>query len=529
MFLFNKKAPKKINFNGFHVAEVIYNGITVWVEKILTLISGKTPLTLDASFGEDIVDYKIYGESVQEATPSITIPVEVESVGDKTKNLFDIEDYPDTTSGNARYIDITKFKIGTELTISANVNSQFKISSASGAAGALTRDGKTCSFTMKQEYIDIGKLYIISRATWNSMTKAEAEEAQIQLEYGLTPTEYEPYYENYKIPIVVRGKNLFDYTKLPIRANEIDGSIVEHDGVLCYRYRDGDTSKNYGFIYTADFKENTQYTFTTRIILGEDGKKAGIKFKYIDGTQKVYDIALSNKIYSFISEANKTVGSIETTFYNASQKYMDLSVTQLEEGITATDYEPYHEPVTSDIYLDEPLRKIGEYVDYIDFENGKVVRKVGAGDLTTITNTNYISVGKTPNQYGYYRNYYLTTDKFVDGQMLSGTNLRGYSNFLPCSATNTAWDKWNSEQVYFGQSNTVVYVITANQIVEKTDLIKYISNNGAFTPYIYYILATPIEKKVELPTLPTFEGTTIIEVNTNITPNVEINYYKQGG
>ena len=42
-----------------------------------------------------------------------------------------------------------------------------------------------------------------------------------------------------------------------------------------------------------------------------------------------------------------------------------------------TTYEPYQEE-TYNIYLNEPLRKIGEYSDYIDFKNGKVVRKVGS-------------------------------------------------------------------------------------------------------------------------------------------------------
>lgn len=33
---------------------------------------------------------------------------------------------------------------------------------------------------------------------------------------------------------------------------------------------------------------------------------------------------------------------------------------------------------TFDVYLDEPLRKIGKYEDYIDFENRKVIRNIGA-------------------------------------------------------------------------------------------------------------------------------------------------------
>ena len=60
---------------------------------------------------------------------------------------------------------------------------------------------------------------------------------------------------------------------------------------------------------------------------------------------------------------------------------------QFELGDAATDYEHYgyRIPVTVsagdteesyNIYLDEPLRKVGDYADYLDFKNGKVVRKI---------------------------------------------------------------------------------------------------------------------------------------------------------
>ena len=90
-------------------------------------------------------------------------------------------------------------------------------------------------------------------------------------------------------------------------------------------------------------------------------------------------------------------------------------VFQLEEGSTATDYEPYgvspspeypseiesvgdlvtdeadehygkySVPVvvsneTRHIYLDEPLRKVGDYADYIDYQNQQMVRMIEVSD-----------------------------------------------------------------------------------------------------------------------------------------------------
>ena len=49
---------------------------------------------------------------------------------------------------------------------------------------------------------------------------------------------------------------------------------------------------------------------------------------------------------------------------------------------TLNHYVPYVGPTTTNIYLDEPLRKIGDYSDYIDFKNQKVYRNVEVVDDT---------------------------------------------------------------------------------------------------------------------------------------------------
>ena len=45
------------------------------------------PLVLKHSKGRKLIDYKIYGNSIQNGTPTPEAPIEIESVGDKTKNL----------------------------------------------------------------------------------------------------------------------------------------------------------------------------------------------------------------------------------------------------------------------------------------------------------------------------------------------------------------------------------------------------------------------------------------------------------
>lgn len=65
---------------------------------------------------------------------------------------------------------------------------------------------------------------------------------------------------------------------------------------------------------------------------------------------------------------------------NVSPGKIDTAMVEL--GTVSSEYEDYIEPVTTYIYLDEPLRKIGEKADYIDFKNKQIVRNVGVIDNT---------------------------------------------------------------------------------------------------------------------------------------------------
>lgn len=54
---------------------------------------------------------------------------------------------------------------------------------------------------------------------------------------------------------------------------------------------------------------------------------------------------------------------------------------QIEQSDAATEYEPYNAP-TYNIYLKEPLRKLGSTADYIDCTTGEVVRYIRIKDTT---------------------------------------------------------------------------------------------------------------------------------------------------
>ena len=101
-----------------------------------------------------------------------------------------------------------------------------------------------------------------------------------------------------------------------------------------------------------------------------------------------------NQIYLNNTSANYRTYITNKEKYIATQEMLDSDVgfykqtsaqggadaiiknIQIELGTAATNYEPYVEGTTKNIYLNEPLRKVGDAVDYIDLKNKKVVRNV---------------------------------------------------------------------------------------------------------------------------------------------------------
>ena len=296
-FNFNGNTPKNILYNGLNVAKLIYNGVVVWLQKVLTTITGIPPLTLNNSTGENLVGYKVYGDSIQNGTPSSSNPVEIESVGD------------------------------------------------------------------------------------------------------LITDSQDEHYGKYKIPIKVEKPNIFDLASMTFTdINHIIDYTKDSNSIT---FIDTTLYNNYMYTdYTGFLKPNTTYTVSakvTKIINQESGTSAGS----MEGAlwlQANSSWDSGNKIA--IVGKSVTYGEIITTFTTpADMSRYQYIVTRTAGGFsykfenimfvegtytseTMPDYEPYIAPRTANIYLNEPLRKIGNYGDYIDFETQKIYRNVVVDDDT---------------------------------------------------------------------------------------------------------------------------------------------------
>lgn len=177
------------------------------------------------------------------------------------------------------------------------------------------------------------------------------------------------------------------------------------------------------------------------------------------------------------------------------------------------------EDITTNIYLTEPLRKCGEYADYIDFENKKVVRKIGV--YTYNGTETWVKHATTTDGYGVFRNENLLTP--LINAPLNATFMTHFNLCYKAATADFALNEYRF--AWSGNTNigsTRVYISAKETTVE--DFATWLSENKAS---IYYPLATPTEETIELPNIPTFKGTTILSVDTNIQPSsVEVLYLK---
>ena len=161
---------------------------------------------------------------------------------------------------------------------------------------------------------------------------------------------------------------------------------------------------------------------------------------------------------------------------------------------------------TVNIYLDKPLRKVGNDADYIDFANQKVIRNVDSLILTgqeswNRLNNNRVYIQISAKKYTTYVlcNCYTNRADTID---LSITGRDNNSTIVFRDNTNT------------GESGTTTWTtFLANKYANSSPVI------------IYYSLRNAVQESVTLPNITSFKDTTTYSIGTTIQPsNMWIKY-----
>lgn len=187
----------------------------------------------------------------------------------------------------------------------------------------------------------------------------------------------------------------------------------------------------------------------------------------------------------------------------------------INEGSTPLPYEPYGYKIpvtigntTTPIYIgSEPLHRIGEYADYVDYASGKIVRRIKKLVLTGEENYNEIS-GVAPFQL------YLPINRINDPPNV-------LSNFFQGIPRDNTWRNHDHfVSAYVSYSSVVFRDIRFSDI---ESFVAWVAQQyAAGTPVtVWYVLQEPIEEDppVPFPELTTLSGTNTLLVDATVKPS----------
>lgn len=499
---------------------------------------------------------RIYGNSVQDTTPTPSTPVEIQSVGEQTKNLLSIKQrtlgtltsggdkanvrtdfefdkyYAGLTMNNYYYPNsLNSYSVdqdvvtvnpihggyGIGFPIKVKPNTKYTISMGEGGEigfGFYTAGGEYISHIQQATVTTPANCEIMTvmlRPTVNVSTTYK----NVQLEEGSIATEYEPY--GYKVPVTTKSKNLFKVGTISDYYNSTSSFSIEGDTVIGLN-----RSSFSGYMTNKEFfeyKTGESYTFSfdatagTRIFVAlyDENKNnitstinyTGLIYNQYYGSGALFKIG---KLLTFTS-TNTSVKYLRFGFATYDETleldttYITLSNIQLEKGSEKTNYEPFIEGSTYHIYIDEPLRKVGDYADYIEIKDGvaTVVRNVRS------LNLNISDMNNSETYPGWKNLSQILEDYPSQNQMLSSitsvmSNITNINNSIGIN-TGSAGIIW-LEESKFGLTQTEWKTNYPNMVVN-----------------ICYGLQTSEAETIELPEIFTLAGNTIYDFGTTIQPS----------
>lgn len=221
----------------------------------------------------------------------------------------------------------------------------------------------------------------------------------------------------YKIPVTVYGKNLavrdanYSRTSSYYLKDENGDSVIDftinHNGSVTIPTQDLSGVKD---AYASVIWQSIPFKVTQdniHLSLSCEGKNDSIKteiYKVDDINGDVdSDIFVGNSLVDYacskgdifyvVISINSDSEVVGTTLYP------QLEIINPSIGLGYTNYEQAKAPKTYSIYLNEPLCKLDDHQDYIDFESGKVYRRCKMERVTSAFSINIAhsgsSVGKT--------------------------------------------------------------------------------------------------------------------------------------
>lgn len=325
------------------------------------------PLTLQSA--KRLRQLTIYGNAVQDGTPSPDAPVEVQLCGDRTGNLFDEnkinkqnptnQDIELNLDNNETYCLFSNINGGKGLIII------YAKTTGTDELKEIARNDTTQRF--KNFVVDYTQYsgYILRWFAYsgeNSINNIAIYKGSYTAD---TLPAYEPY--GYKVSGRVEGLNLFDAEGIASNTEDSDTKIEQFQNKKSLKWvSNGSTYKQY--FMQGEFEENTQYTFSFNLYANG---AAEILLFYTDGTHsRVVTACSGNWVRKIVTtSANKTLDYWRGNYTDGTIVYVDIGSSMIVKGkytsATMPPYEPYQPPQEFAVYLPEQIAKVGDVADEV--------------------------------------------------------------------------------------------------------------------------------------------------------------------
>lgn len=208
----------------------------------------------------------------------------------------------------------------------------------------------------------------------------------------------------YCVPITVEGSNLFNFSKWSINvATNTGNDIIKNIDSITLIANNNDTfTTPYAYIHTDLYKINVKPNTTYVLSWSSNNNLSGRVFVFkngvVDGAHMISVNNAEKKFLLFDTDANTEFVTLRFGINNAGDS-ITYSKIMLIEGSVVVPYEPYHEPITTNIYLPTQIKIIENEVEYVDFKTQKQYFANGTSAdvalpiLMTLSGTNTLSVG----------------------------------------------------------------------------------------------------------------------------------------
>lgn len=462
-----------------------------------------------------------------EATPEY--PQEIKSVGRKSRNLFDIsklksgmippeninieESTITLPTGGVMYFNKLK-DVCTDLKVGDEV---YLFAKSTGTKAFVGFHNETISISLW----NFNTKRTVTDEMLNSalLLYSDSDKSVVISDIMITKVNdktYEPYMDKKLIDVNVLGRNLIDIDALRNENGYISGNYdnsrdIDHFNIVKgKRYllitKGKPLVSDYSSVYFGD--ETLKY----RTNIGDWLATATGYVSFTSDLEQNRAILTAKKTATITKMILHGKANTRKDDYDVEE----FGLFEIIEDNTNIDYEPYKDPQTTQIALDEPLRGIGEYKDVITKDG--ILRKIK--EIVLDENTGFETYWATLNK----------TFAFISPTIKDATVINGTPNRLLCNyskALPDGFDRTDEEVcVLFNRRFHIRFLKERNiDTVEK--LKEWLKQNPI---KVQYLLQEPVLEMIEnsLENLHANDGTTIITVDSGeVETGIKLTYRKE--